>query len=517
MTQSEHHITRHFVGGQWMTPFDPATTPIISPVTEQVFATAPAGSPADVDRAVAAAHTALRSEAWASADGARRAALLRALAEQLELRADVTAQLVTGENGMPISLSRVAEGRGPARTLRYYADLAEVTEFEERRPAAIAGRTTVVRRNPIGVVAVIVPWNFPQTLTMFKVAPALAAGCTVVIKPAPETAVDAFALAEAAEAAGLPPGVINVITGGRDVGAHLVAHPDVSKVAFTGSTAAGRAIGETCGRLLRPATLELGGKSAAIVLDDADLEETVRGLSWASLLNTGQTCYASTRVLAPQRKLTQVIDAVADLASSLAVGDPMLPETRVGPLVTSAQRDRVEDFIGAGLAAGGKAVTGGGRPPDETRGWYVEPTVLVDLPPDATAVREEIFGPVLVILPYDDEEDAVRLANDSQYGLGGTVWTRDTERGLAVARRMETGSVGVNFFDLDLNAPFGGVKASGIGRELGPEGLDAYLSAQSIYLRTELPQRLRLISCTTTARGGQMEQADGSRYAVLGE
>lgn len=483
MTQPEHHITHHFVGGRWVRPFERSTTPIISPVSEETFAIAPTGSPADVDRAVQAAGTAQRSGLWTSADGAQRAAWMRALADQMELRADATARLVTGENGMPISLSRVAEGRGPARTLRYYADLAEGTDLEERRPAAIAGRTTVVRRSPVGVVAVVVPWNFPQSLTMFKVAPALAAGCTVVVKPAPETAADAFALAEAAEAAGIPDGVINVITGGRDVGAHLVAHPGVAKVAFTGSTAAGRAIGETCGRLLRPATLELGGKSAAIVLDDADLEETVRGLSWASLLNTGQTCYSSTRILTPRDRFAEVVDAVGDLASSLTVGDPMLPETRVGPLVTSDQRDRVESFIAGGLAAGGKAVTGGRRPADLARGWFVEPTVLVDLPPDAAAVREEIFGPVLVVLPYVDEDDAVRLANDSDYGLGGTVWTRDTERGLAVARRIETGSVGVNFFDLDLNAPFGGVKSSGIGRELGPEGLDAYISHQSIYLR----------------------------------
>jgi len=408
---------------------------------------------------------------------------MRALAAQLATRGDDTAHLVSGENGMPISLARVAEGQGPAATLRYYADLAEATPTEERRIGAQPGRVTVVRRDAVGVVAIVVPWNFPQSLTMFKVAPALAAGCTVVIKPAPETAVDAFALADAAEACGFPPGVINVITGGRDVGAHLVSHPGVHKVAFTGSTAAGRVIGEVCGRLLRPATLELGGKSAAIVLDDADLEQTVRGLSWVSLINNGQTCYLNSRILAPRSRYAEVVDAVADLATSLKVGDPSDPATRVGPLVTSAQRARVEGFITAGRSEGARVVAGGGRPKDLPVGWYVEPTVLADLAPQSTPVREEIFGPVLCVLAYDDLDDAVRLANDSDYGLGGTVWTRDQERGLDVARRVETGSIGVNFFDLDLGAPFGGVKASGLGRELGPEGLDAYVSLKSIYLK----------------------------------
>jgi aldehyde dehydrogenase (NAD+) len=407
---------------------------------------------------------------------------MRALAAQLAKRGDDTAHLVSGENGMPISLARVAEGQGPAATLRYYADLAEATPSEERRAGAQRGRVTVVRRDPVGVVAVVVPWNFPQSLTMFKVAPALAAGCTVVIKPAPETAVDAFALADAAQACGFPPGVINVITGGRDVGAHLVSHPGVHKVAFTGSTAAGRVIGEVCGRLLRPVTLELGGKSAAIVLDDADLDQTVRGLSWASLVNNGQTCYLNSRILAPRSRYAEVVDAVADLATSLKVGDPFDAATRIGPLVTSAHRARVEGFIAAGRDEGARVVTGGGRPQHLPVGWYVEPTVLADLAPRSLPAREEIFGPVLCVLPYDDVDDAIRLANDSDYGLGGTVWTRDQERGLEVARRVETGAIGVNFFDLDLAAPFGGVKASGLGRELGPEGLDAYVTLKSIYL-----------------------------------
>jgi aldehyde dehydrogenase (NAD+) len=482
MSTGTHQRSHLYIGGDWHPSTSPEMTNIINPATEDLFGAAPTGTTADVDRAVDAARDALRSAPWGESTGSDRAASMRALADQLALRGDETARLVSGENGMPISLARVAEGQGPATTLRYYADLAAETPAEERRAGAQAGRVTVVRRSPVGVVAIVVPWNFPQSLTMFKVAPALAAGCTVVIKPAPETAVDAFALADTAEACGFPPGVINVVTGGREVGAHLVSHPGVDKVAFTGSTAAGRLIGEVCGRLLRPATLELGGKSAAIVLDDADLEQTVRGLSWVSLLNNGQTCYLNSRILAPRSRYSEVVDAVADLATSLRVGDPSDPKTRVGPLVTSAQRSRVESIIAAGRAEGARVVAGGGRPADLPVGWYVEPTVLADLAPESRPVREEIFGPVLCVLPYDDLDDAVRLANDSDYGLGGTVWTSDQERGLAVARRVETGSIGVNFFDLDLAAPFGGVKASGLGRELGPEGLDAYVSLKSIYL-----------------------------------
>lgn len=482
VVDSRDHL---YIDGDWRYSQESTTTEIICPATEKTLAAAPTGCTADVDLAVAAARRALRSGPWAGSSGAERAGWMRRLADQMLARSDWTATVVSSENGMPISLARVAEGQGPAATLRYYAHLAEHTPDEERRPGQKNdGRVTVVRRDPIGVVAAIVPWNFPQSLTMFKVAPALAAGCTVILKPAPETALDAFALADAAEACGLPPGVINVVTGGREVGACLVAHPGVDKVAFTGSTAAGRAIAEVCGRLLRPVTLELGGKSAAIVLDDADLEQTVRGLSWASLLNNGQTCYLSSRILAPRTRYAEVVDAVADLARSLKVGDPADPGTRVGPLVTRAQRDRVESFISAGRAEGARVVTGGGRPADLPVGWYVEPTVLADLAPRATPAREEIFGPVLCVLPYDDVDDAVRLANDSDYGLGGTVWTRDVDRGLDVARRVETGSIGVNFFDLDLGAPFGGVKASGLGRELGPEGLNAYVSLKSIYLRS---------------------------------
>ncbi|WP_016882471.1 MULTISPECIES: aldehyde dehydrogenase [unclassified Rhodococcus (in: high G+C Gram-positive bacteria)] len=472
-----------FIDGRWHTPSTSDRITVISPTTEEPVGSAPDSTPAGVDAAVSAARRALRAPEWSALEPAERADLLRRFADALDRRRIDTAAIVTDENGMPAAISLAAEGSGPAATLRYYADLTEKTPVETPRIAANGRSTTIVRREPIGVVAAIIPWNFPQSLTMFKLAPALASGCTVVLKPAPETVLDAFQLADAAEEAGLPGGVLNIVTGGREIGAYLVAHPEVNKIAFTGSTAAGRVIGETCGRLLRPVTLELGGKSAAIILDDADLVSVARGLSWASLLNNGQTCYLSSRILAPRSRYRETVDAVAHLASELVVGDPADPATRVGPLVSERQRRSVEAYIDTGRREGATVAAGGGRPKHLDRGWFVEPTVFADLDNSATVAREEIFGPVLTVLPYDDLDDAVAIANDSEYGLGGTVWTSDPEKGLDLARRIETGSVGVNFFDLDIGAPFGGVKASGLGRELGPEGLDAYVRTKSMYTR----------------------------------
>ncbi|WP_267489538.1 aldehyde dehydrogenase family protein [Enemella evansiae] len=318
---------------------------------------------------------------------------------------------------------------------------------------------------------------------MFKLAPALAAGCTLVIKPSPETVLDAFLLAEAVEAAGLPAGVVNVVPAGREVGAYLVAHPGVDKVAFTGSTAAGRAIAETCGRLLRPVTLELGGKSAAIVLEDAelDLAQIGEGLFTSTLLNNGQTCFLGTRVLAPRSRYGEVVDAFSAFATSLQVGPASAPETQIGPMATAAQRDRVEAYIAKGRSEHGQ-ITAGGKRPELDRGFFVEPTVFAGLSNSSTLAREEIFGPVLTVIAYDGVDDAVRIANGSDFGLGGTVWTADPERGAEVARRVRTGTIGVNRYIPDPAAPFGGVKNSGIGRELGPEGLAAYQQLQSVYL-----------------------------------
>ena len=380
---------------------------------------------------------------------------------------------------MPMSLSRSANGLFPAALMGYYAKLVTATPIEEVRPSATGH--TIVRREPVGVVAAIVPWNYPQALAAFKIAPALAAGCTVVLKASPETALDAMVFAEAALECGLPAGVLNVVPGATEAGAHLVSHPGVDKVSFTGSTAVGRIIGETCGRLLRPVTLELGGKSAAIILDDADLSATIEGLRSVSFINNGQTCFLSSRILAPRSRYGEVVDALADLVHSMTVGDPLDTATDIGPVVSARQRDRVLGYIEAGKGSGAKLVVGGGIPRDQPRGWFVSPTVFADVDNSDRIAQEEIFGPVLAVIPYDSDQQAVALANDSEFGLAGTVWSTDNNRATEVAREIRTGTVGVNDYQLDINAPFGGVKASGIGRELGPEGLEEFFELKSIY------------------------------------
>lgn len=314
----------------------------------------------------------------------------------------------------------------------------------------------------------------------------MAAGATVVLKPSPETVLDAFLLAEAVVEAGIPAGVINIVPGGREIGAYLVSHPGVDKIAFTGSTAAGRSIAETCGRLLRPVTLELGGKSAAIVLDDAELEleKIAEQLFTATLLNNGQTCFLGTRVLAPRARYGEIVDLFTGFAAALRVGDALDPNTQIGPMASARQRERVESYIAKGRAEGARVTTGGGRPDGLGKGWFVEPTIFADVDNNHTIAQEEIFGPVLSVIPYGDEDEAVRIANDSDYGLGGTVWTSDPERGVAVAKRVQTGTIGVNTYLPDPTAPFGGVKASGIGRELGPEALANYQQLKSVYLGT---------------------------------
>jgi acyl-CoA reductase-like NAD-dependent aldehyde dehydrogenase len=472
-----------FIGGEWVRPSSAARIDVTSASTEEAIGSVPEAQEADVDAAVAAARRAFDDpDGWSQQEPAERAAAIERLAAALEARAGEMAQRVSAQNGMPISIATMLEGGFPVIVLRYMAGLVANATFEEERPGHLGG-TTIVRREPIGVVGGIVPWNYPQTLAAFKYGPALAAGCTIVLKPSPETVLDAFLLAEAAADAGIPPGVINIVPGGREVGAYLVQHRDVDKVAFTGSTAAGRRIAETCGRLLRPVTLELGGKSAAIVLDDADLDLAKIGndLFAATLVNNGQTCYLGTRVLAPRSRYDEVIDTLAAFASSLAVGDALDPATQIGPMASDRHRDRVEGYIAKGTSDGARLVTGGGRPKNLNHGWFVEPTVFADVDNASTIAQEEIFGPVLAVIPYHDEADAIRIANDSDYGLGGSVWTTDAEHGKDVARRVRTGTIGINGYLPDPGAPFGGVKASGIGRELGPDAVTAYQQYKSIY------------------------------------
>ncbi|HWC81671.1 MAG TPA: aldehyde dehydrogenase [Pseudonocardiaceae bacterium] len=471
-----------YLAGAWTAPATDERITVRSAGTEEVLGAVPEAATGDVDTAVAAARTAFDDpDGWPRWTPARRAEALERFAVALEKRGAETARRVTVQNGMPISLAHQFEAGFPAVLLRYYAGMVADTPQEETRPGMLGGSSRVIRE-PVGVVAAIVPWNVPQAITFLKLAPALASGCTVVLKPAPETVLDAMLMCEAAIEAELPAGVLNVVPGGRELGAYLVSHPGVDKVSFTGSTAAGRVIAQTCGSLLRPVTLELGGKSAAIVLDDADLRANIESFFAATLLNNGQICWLNTRILAPRSRYGEVVDAITDLAASLTVGDPLEAETQVGPLVSARQRDRVESYIAKGLGEGARLTAGGKRPAGLDQGWYVEPTVFADVDNNHTIAQEEIFGPVLSVIPYGSEAEAVQIANASSYGLGGTVWTSDPGRGEAVARRVSSGTIGINAYANDPTAPFGGIKSSGIGRELGPEGLHSYQLFKTIYL-----------------------------------
>lgn len=469
-----------FIGGEWTNPAGTSTIDVVSPHTEQVIARVPEGSEADIDRAVAAAREAFEHGPWPRMTPAERSGVMGTLLALLQGRSEEMAVTITTEMGCPISFSNMGQVMAGQMVLDYYTRLAQEFAFEEVRPGMLG--TTVVRWEPVGVCAAIIPWNVPFFIAMLKIGPALAAGATVVLKPAPETPLDAILLAEAIAESGLPKGVVNIVPAGREVGEHLVRHQGIDKVSFTGSTAAGRRIGAVCGEQLKRVTLELGGKSAAIVLDDADIEQLPGGLIPGAMLNNGQACAAQTRILASRKRYQDVVDALVAAVREMNVGDPMDPTTMCGPLVTDRQRDRVEAYIRLGTQAGAKVAVGGGRPAHLKTGWYVEPTIFTGVDNAMRIAQEEIFGPVLVVIPYDSVDDAVRIANDSVYGLSGSVWTSDIDRGLAIARRVRTGTYTVNGFTLEFSAPFGGYKCSGIGRELGPEGLHEYLEAKSINL-----------------------------------
>jgi aldehyde dehydrogenase (NAD+) len=465
-----------FIDGQFRAT--KGVDPVIEAATERPLGNAPDPTVGDIDDAVDASRKALYD--WQATPAPERAQLLEQLADAMEKRAEYTSELCSREMGAPITSSRILNGVLPAAVLRYYAALVFSKPDAEEIRSGPTGHT-IVRREPVGVVGAIVPWNGPQVLAAMKFGPALVAGCTVVLKPAPETALDARVFGEAAAEAGLPPGVLNVIAGGDDAGSYLVRHRGVDKVAFTGSTKAGRLVGATCGRLLRPVTLELGGKSAAIILDDADLQLTMQGLRAVSFGNNGQMRFANSRVLAPRSRYDEVIDALAEMANSLVVGHPLDDRVEIGPLVSSRHRERVLAYIGRGKEQGARVVAGGGVPRDRSWGWYVEPTVFADVDNSTRIAREEILGPVVSVIPYDSERQAVGIANDSEFGLGGTVWSSDEVRATEVARAVQTGTIGINQYQLDLGAPYGGVKASGLGRELGPEGLAAYQTLKSIF------------------------------------
>lgn len=469
-----------YIGGEWVKPAGSGVIEVVSPHTEQVVGRVPDGTTDDIDRAVAAAREAFDHGPWATMAPGERLDIVQRFADLYRERNEDIANVITTEMGSPLIFSLLAQAPMPLVMLQWFIDFGRTFPFEEPRTGPLG--KLLVRKEPVGVVGAIMPWNVPQFTLMSKLAPALVAGCTLVLKPSPETPLDVFLMAELVHEAGIPAGVINIVPAGREVSEYLVTHPGVDKIAFTGSTAAGRRIASLCGERLKRVSLELGGKSAAIILDDADLDATMAGLKLASLMNNGQACVAQTRILASRKRYDEVVEALGAMAGGMAVGDPGDLSTEIGPLVSARQRERVEGYIAIGRDEGATVVTGGGRPAGLDTGWYVQPTVFSGVDNSMRIAQEEIFGPVLVAIPYDDEDQAIAIANDSAYGLAGSVWTGDVDRGLDVARRVRTGTYGINQYLMDFSSPFGGFKDSGIGREFGPEGLGQYLEAKSIAL-----------------------------------
>ncbi|MEU8803242.1 aldehyde dehydrogenase [Spirillospora sp. NPDC048819] len=474
------HLDRHWIGGRWTEPSGDGRIHVINPATEQLAFSVPEVTPSEVDTAVALAQQAYLRGDWYRAGVAERAAVIERAAEIIPGRAAEIGQIMTEEMGAP--LTGTVGGHVPASvaTMREMAAFARVIPEREIRTGR--GSDALVMREPVGPVAALTPWNGPFATAVNKVVAALLMGCPVIAKPSPQTPVDIYHLAAALAEAGLPEGLLSVLPAGAAESGRLVSHPDVTAVSFTGSTAVGTRIGEVCGRRFARVQLELGGKSAAVILDDADITEVSAVLRSGVFRNAGQVCTALTRVLAPRDRYEEVIEKLCDTAAGIVVGDPMDPATEMGPLAIEAQRDRCESFIAEAREDGARVAFGGDRPPGLDRGWYLRPTVLRDVHNGMRAAQEEIFGPIAVVIPHDGDDDAIAIANDSPYGLHGAVFTADPGRALVVATRVRTGTFSLNACVNNPTPPFGGVKASGIGREHDREGLEFFTELKTVNL-----------------------------------
>ena len=468
--------TQHYIGGAWVDPSSDGTIDVVNASTEEVMGRIPEGTPADVDRAVEAARAAF--ETWSVTPLEQRLALCSAIAGRLQERQEELAALIAQELGAPIKLAMMVQTGLPIMDFASMEHVAGELPWEQQ-----IGNSLIVRE-PVGVVGAITPWNYPLHQIAAKVAPAMAAGCTVVLKPSEVTPLNAFVLAEIFDEVGVPAGVLNIVTGyGPVVGEAIAGHPGVDMISFTGSTRAGRRVSEVAAATVKKVALELGGKSPNVILDDADLEAAVVNGIQKCYLNSGQTCSALTRMLVPRQLLPVVEQIAAAAVAQTPVGDPFDEATALGPLVSETQRDRVRSYIEKGVEEGARLVAGGPDAPEGVdRGYYVQPTVFSDVTPEMTIAREEIFGPVLAIMPYDSEDEAIRIANDSEYGLAGGVYSGDEERAKAVARRIRTGQVEINGAAFNPLAPFGGYTQSGHGRELGPYGIEEFLTLKSLQL-----------------------------------
>ena len=476
------HADKLFIGGRWVAPTSDRKFRLVNPANEDQFIEVPEASSEDMQAAVAAARQAFDKGPWPRMSPAERAAKMRAIAVALAKRGEELDKAWTAQIGTPVLISKGSSAGGPG-LLEYYAALAETYAFEDvRKSNGFCSKVAVVVKEPVGVVAAIAPWNGPLMTMLSKVAPALAAGCTVICKPSPETPLEMFLFAEAVEEAGLPDGVINILPADREVSDQLISHPGIDKVSFTGSTAAGLHIASVCASRMARYTMELGGKSAAIVLDDFDPAKLGPMLAPLVTLMSGQVCINNSRVLVPRAKHDAYVESLAASMKAVKVGNPLEKGVYMGPLAMKRQMERVQYYIEKGKAEGAQIATGGGRPADLNQGYFVEPTVFTNVNNDMTIAQEEIFGPVTAVIPYDNEDQAAEIANASDFGLSGAVFTEDTDRAYAMARRVRTGHYTQNGRDFDLTNPFGGFKKSGVGREGGPEGMDPYLEIKTVFL-----------------------------------